>query len=101
MAQPRTIDKLSYPPPGPSPQKRIFDSRLGTGPVHGTSVLMEEVRGQPEHHNKQNNDKEENRGWFAILLLQLLEPYVVCRQTIPKKMVLPACRLNHKLLLVI
>ena len=26
-------------------------------------------------HNKQNNDKEENKGWLAILLLQLLQTY--------------------------
>ena len=46
----------------------------GTGSVYGPSALMEGVRGQHEHHNKQNNDKEENKGWFAILLLQLLQP---------------------------
>ena len=28
-----------------------------------------------EHRNKQNKDKEENKVWFAILLLQLLQPY--------------------------
>ena len=34
------------------------------------------VRGEHEHHNQQNNDKEEGKGWFAILLLQLqLQPY--------------------------
>ena len=41
---------------------------LGTGSVDGPSVLMEGVRGQHEH-------KEENKGWFAILLLQLPQPY--------------------------
>ena len=56
----------------PSP---IFDSRLGTGSVDGPSVLMEGARGQHEHHNKQIDDKEENKGWFPILLLQLLQPY--------------------------
>ena len=35
--------------------------RLGTGSVDGPSALMEEVRGQQEHHNKQNNDKEGNK----------------------------------------
>ena len=49
--------------------------RLGNGSVGGPSVLMEGVRGQHEHHNKQNNDKEENKGWLAILLLPLLQPY--------------------------
>ena len=53
----------------------VLESRLGTGSVDGPSVLMEGVRGQREHHNKHNNDKEEIKGWFAILLLQLLEPY--------------------------
>ena len=43
---------------------------------------MEGVRGQHEDHNKQNNDKEENKGWFAILLLQLLQPYAAtCAST--------------------
>ena len=36
---------------------------------------MEEVKGQHEDDNKQSNDKEENKGLFAILLLQLLQPY--------------------------
>ena len=35
----------------------------------------EGVRGHHEHHNKQNNDNEENTSWFAILPLQLLQPY--------------------------
>ena len=34
---------------------------------------MEGVRGQHERHD--NNDKEENKGWFAMLLLQSLQPY--------------------------
>ena len=67
----------------PSPQTRIqyeeeifvLDSRLGTGSVDGPSVLMEGVRGKHEHHNQQRNDKEEDKGWFAILLLQLVQPY--------------------------
>ena len=53
-----------------------LDSRLGTGSVDGASVLMEGVRGQHEHHNKQNNDKEENKGLFAeILLLKILQSH--------------------------
>ena len=32
------------------------------------SVCCEGVRGQHEHHNKQSNDKEENKDWFVILL---------------------------------
>ena len=54
---------------------KLLPIRLATGSVDGPSVLMEGVRGVLEHHNKQNNDKEENKGWFAILLLQLLQPY--------------------------
>ena len=53
-----------------SPQTRIqseeVDSCLGTGSLDGPSVLMKGFRGQNEHNNKQNNDKEENKGWFAI-----------------------------------
>ena len=45
-----------------------IQSRLGTGSVDGASVLIEGVRGQHENHNKESNDKEENKGWFAILL---------------------------------
>ena len=57
-------------------------TRLGTGSVDGPSVLMEGVRGQHEHHNKQSNDKEANRDWFAILPLQLLQPYAAtCDKT--------------------
>ena len=52
-----------------------MDSRLGIGSVDGPSVLMEGVRGEHEHHNQQKNDKEEDKGWFAILLLQLVQPY--------------------------
>ena len=48
-------------------------TRLGTASVDGPSVLMEGVREQHKHHNKQNNDKEENKSWFAILLQQLLQ----------------------------
>ena len=33
------------------------------------------MRGQHEHHYKQDSDKEENKGWFAILLLQSLQSY--------------------------
>ena len=44
----------------------FMDSHLGTGSVDGPSILMEGVRRQHEHHNKQNNDKEESKGWFAI-----------------------------------
>ena len=51
-----------------------IDPPLGTGSVDGPSVLMERVRGQHEHH-KQNKNKKENKGWLAILLLQLLKPY--------------------------
>ena len=36
---------------------------------------MEGVKGQHEYHNKENDDKEENKGWFAILLLLLLQPF--------------------------
>ena len=57
----------------PSPQTR--NSCLGTGSVDGPSVLMEGVRGEHEHHNQQKNDKEEDKGRFAILLLQLVQPY--------------------------
>ena len=32
-----------------------------SGSVDGPSVVMEEVRGQHEYHNKKNNDKEENK----------------------------------------
>ena len=39
------------------------------------SIWMEGVRGQHEHHNRQNNDMEGNNGWSAILHLQLLQPY--------------------------
>ena len=53
----------------------LLDSRLGTGSVDGPSVLMEGDRGEHEHHNQQKNDKEEDKGWFAILLLQLVQPY--------------------------
>ena len=49
----------------------ILDSRLGTGSVDRPSVLMEGVGGQHER----NKDKEDNKGWFAILLLQLPQPY--------------------------
>ena len=49
----------------------ILDSRLWTGSVDGPSVLIKGVIGQHEHHNKQNNDKKENKGWYAILLLQI------------------------------
>ena len=52
-----------------------INSRLGAGSNDGPSVLMEGVITQHEHHNKQNNNKEENKSWFAILLLQLLQPY--------------------------
>ena len=48
---------------------------MGTGSVDGSSVLMEGVRGEYENHNQQKNDKEEDKGWFAILLLQLLHSY--------------------------
>ena len=44
-----------------------------TGFVDGPSISMEGVRGQHEHHNKQNNDKEVNKGWFAISFSQLLK----------------------------
>ena len=53
----------------------LLDSRLGTGSVDGPSVLMEGDRGEHEHDNQQKNDKEEDKGWFAILLLQLVQPY--------------------------
>ena len=53
---------------------------MGTGFVDGPSVLMEVLRGQYKHHNKQSNDSEENKGWFAILLLQLLQLYGGGRQ---------------------
>ena len=33
------------------------------------------MEGEHEHHSQQNNDKEEDKGWFAILLLQLLQLY--------------------------
>ena len=50
------------------------NSRLGTGTVNGpgTTIFAEGDGGQHEHHNKLNNDKEENKGWFAILHLHLL-----------------------------
>ena len=57
-----------------SPQTRL-DSRLWTGLLNGPSILMEGDRGQLEYHNKQNNDKEEYKCWFAILLSQLLQPF--------------------------
>ena len=63
---------------GPSTDPDLFfvlDSRLGTGSVDGPSILMEGVRGEHEHHNQQKNDEEEDLGWFAILLLQLVQPY--------------------------
>ena len=53
----------------------VFFFPMGTGSVDGPSVLMEGVRGEHEHHDQQRNDKEEDKGWFAILLLQLLQPY--------------------------
>ena len=28
-----------------------------------------------EHHNQQKNEREEDKGWLAILLLQLPQPY--------------------------
>ena len=72
-------DSLHYntaPINRPSPQEKfILDSRVGTRSVDGRSVLMEGVRGQHEHHNKQSNDKEESKGCFAIYFLQLLQPY--------------------------
>ena len=35
----------------------------------GPVFLLEGVRGQhDEHHDKQNNDNEENKGWFAITI---------------------------------
>ena len=44
---------------------------------------MEGVRGEHEHHNQQKSDKEEDKGWFAILLLQLLQPYsATCASTL-------------------
>ena len=72
----------------PNPQTRIqyeeemcssLASLLGTGPVDldEPNILMERVRGQHEAHNKQNNNNEENKGWFAILLLQLSQPYAL------------------------
>ena len=51
------------------------NTRLGTGSVDGPSDLMEGVSGEHEHHNQQKNDKEEDKGWFPNLLLQLLQPY--------------------------
>ena len=36
--------------------------------VDGPSVLMEGVRGEHGHHNQQKSDKEEDKGYFAILL---------------------------------
>ena len=48
---------------------------MGTGSFDGPSVLLEGVRGEHEHHNQQKNDEEEDKGWFAILLLQLVQPY--------------------------
>ena len=58
------------------------DSRLGTGSVDGPSILMEGVRGEHEHHNQKKNDEEEDKGWFAISLLQLVQPYAAtCGQT--------------------
>ena len=53
----------------------LLDSRLGTGSVDGPGVFMEGVRGEHEHHNQQKNDEEEDKGWFAISLLQLVQPY--------------------------
>ena len=47
-----------------------FALTFGAGSDDGPSILMEGVRGQHKYHNKQNNDKEENKGWFAVLLLQ-------------------------------
>ena len=52
----------------------VLDSRLGTGSVDGPNVLMERISGKHKYYNKKNNDKEENKGWFAILRLQLLQP---------------------------
>ena len=45
-----------------------------TGSIDGPSILMEGVRGQHEHHNK---EKRLGRKLmlFAIFLLQLLKPY--------------------------
>ena len=43
----------------------------GTGSVDGPGVLMEEVTGQHEHHNKQNNDKEEKKSWFAVFTFKV------------------------------
>ena len=40
-----------------------LEHRLVDGPR--PSVLLEGVRGQHEHHNQQNNDKEENKCWFG------------------------------------
>ena len=51
-----------------------FHQNSSIGSVDGPSVLMDGVRGEHEHHNQQKNDKEEDKGWFAILLLQLLQP---------------------------
>ena len=48
---------------------------IKTRSVDGPSLLMEGVRGEHEHHNQQKSDKEENKDWFAILLLQSLQPY--------------------------
>ena len=58
----------------------VLDSHLGTGSVDGPSFLMERVRGQHEHHYKQNNNKEENKGWFAVSHLQLLQPFAACSE---------------------
>ena len=56
---------------------------MGTGSVDGPSVLMEGVRGEHEHHNQQTNDEEEDKGWFAISLLQLVHPYAAtCGQSV-------------------
>ena len=44
----------------------LSNSRFGTtGSGDGPSVLMEGVGGQHEHHDKQNNNKEENKGWLV------------------------------------
>ena len=51
----------------------------------GLSVLMEGDRGEHKHHNQQKNDKEEDKGWFAILLLQLVQPYAAtCDEVLPR-----------------
>ena len=58
-----------------SVRSSFFLNRLGIGFVDGPNILMKGVGGQHEHHNKQNNDKEENKGRFEILHLHLLQPF--------------------------